>query len=201
MELLELSRKNLQEENKKLYELIIKDYNYDLVIFIARGSYLIGKDIAQYNNSSLVEIFATRKGGKLKKIVSPFLKIIPKCIKNILRKKEFNSNYHEKNSDRKINFDKNIWNKYKKCKKILLVDDSVDTGYSIKLAKEAIEIFFNNAEVRVAAINYFSKSTKVVKTDYSLYVDKMLLGPWSNDSKENSKYLKEYNDWHINQEV
>ena len=199
MELLELSKKSLIEKNKKLYKNIIKDYNYDLVVFVARGSYLIGKDLSELNNTPLLEIFATRKGGKFKKIISPILRIIPKGIKNILRKKEFNSNYHEKNNERNIRFDENIWKKYKNSKKILLVDDSVDTGYSIKYAKEQIEKFFENSEVKVAAINYFEKSKKVVKTDFYLYKEKMLLGPWSNDSKENKDYMKEYGEWHEEQ--
>ena len=199
MELLELSRKRLQEENKKLYELIKKDYEYDLVIFIARGSFIIGKDLADFNGSPLLEIFASRKGGKIKKILSPFLKIIPKKSKNLLRKKEFNSNYHEKNTERKIYFNEKKWNKYKNKKNILLVDDSVDTGYSIKFAKEKIENFFDSSIVKVAAINCFEKSKKIVNTDYYLYSEKMLLGPWSNDSKENKDYLNEYIEWHNKQ--
>ena len=199
MELLELSKKNLREKNKELYEKIIKEYNYDLVIFIARGSYLIGKDLAELNKASLLEIFATRKGGKLKKLISPILVIIPKGLKNLLRKKEFNSNYHEKNSERSITFDEKVWNKYKDAKNILLVDDSVDTGYSIKYAKEEIEKFFDGATVKVAAINYFDKSKSIVDTDFYLYNEKMLLGPWSNDSKENKEYLREYGEWHEEQ--
>lgn len=196
MELLELSKEKLQEENKKLYEKIIHEYNYDLVIFIARGSYLIGKDLADLNNVPLVEIFATRKGGKLKKIVSPLLKLIPKKIKNILRDKEFNSNYHEKNNERNIKFNEKIWNKYKNKHMILLVDDSIDTGYSIKYAKEAIVNFFQGADVRVAGINYFEKSKKIVSTDFYLYSNVLLLGPWSNDSRENKDYINLYNTWH-----
>ena len=195
MELLELSKKSLRETNKELYKKVIKEYNYDLVIFIARGSYLIGKDLADLNRTPLLEVYATRKGGKLKKIISPILKIIPKSLKNILRKKEFNSNYHEKNSERSISFDQSIWSKYKGKKNILLVDDSVDTGYSIKFAKEAIKNYFDGATVKVAAINYFEKSKKIVNTDFYLYSEKMLLGPWSNDSKENKEYLKEYESW------
>lgn len=199
MELLELSKKSLQEENKKLFEKVKKDYDYDLVVFIARGSYLIGKDLADLNNVPLLEIFATRKGGKLKKIVSPFLKIIPKKVKNILRDKEFNSNYHEKNNGRSINFNEKVWNNYKDKKRILLVDDSVDTGYSIKYAKESIENFFTDSIVKVAGINCFEKSKKIVNTDFYLYTDVLLLGPWSNDSKENKEYLKEYGEWHSEQ--
>lgn len=196
MELLELSKSKLHEENVKLFEKIKNDYDYDLVIFIAKGSYLIGKDLADLKRVPLLEIFATRKGGKLKKIISPFLKIIPKKIKNRLRKKEMNSNYHEKNSERNISFNVNIWKKYIDCKNILLVDDSVDTGYSIKSTVDAIQIFFPNSNIKVATLNVFEKSKKIVYTDFYLYSEKMLLGPWSNDSKENKQYLKEYGEWH-----
>lgn len=196
MKLVELSTKKLEEENKKLYNLIIKDYDYDLVIFIARGSYKIGSDIANLNNSNLIEIFAKRKGGKLKKVLRPILSIIPKSLKTILRKKEFNSDFHEKNFDRKISYNKIKWMKYKNSKKILIVDDSIDTGYSIKFVKDEVEKFFKGKEIRIAALNYFKKSEKIVKADYFLYADTMLLGPWSNDSKENKEYLKEYGEWH-----
>lgn len=199
MELLELSEEKLHEENKKLYELIIKKYDYDLVIFVARGSFIIGEDLAKYNEANLIEIFATRSGGKIKKILSPILKIIPKGLKSKLRQKEFDSNYHEKKSNRKIFYDDDIWKKYKNSEKILLVDDSVDTGYSIKCSLEVIKKYFKNSEVKVAALNYFDKSKNIVKTDFSIYNEKLLLGPWSNDSKENKDYLQKYNNWHNNQ--
>lgn len=200
MKLIELSKKSLQEEDVKLYKKIIEDYDYDLVIFIAKGSFYIGKDLADLNNANLLEIFAKRKGGKLKKAISPFLKIIPKNFKKFLRDKEFNSNYHEKNKDRNVSFNTLQWKKYKESKQILLVDDSIDTGYSIKFAKEAIEKFFSKSTVKVAAINCFSKSEKVVKADYFLHKDTLLIGPWSNDSSENKMFLNEYFEWHERQE-
>ena len=199
MELLELSSKNLEKIDKKLYEKIIKEYNYDLVIFIARGSYQIGKDLAEFNKVPVTEIFATRKGGKLKKLIRPLLQIIPKKIKKSLREKEFNSNIHEKNFEREISYNEEIWKNYLECKSILLVDDSVDTGYSIKFTKKAIEKFFTNSTVKVAALNCFEKSKKIVKTDFYIYKDTMLKGPWSNDSRENKEYLKKYGEWHEKQ--
>lgn len=196
MKFLELSKEKLQEENKKLYNIVIKNYKYDLVIFIARGSYLVGYDLAKLNNANLLEIFANRNGGKLKKMLRPILTIIPRSIKEKLRKKEMNSNYHEKNSDRKISFNEEIWKNYLDCKNILIVDDSIDTGFSVKSVKEVVINFFKDATVKVAVLNYFEKSQKIVKSDYSLYKETMILGPWSNDSKENRDYMKEYNKWH-----
>ena len=193
MDYLELSSKDVEEKSIELYQKIIKDYDYDLVIFIAKGSYTIGKKLADLNNCDLLEVKATRTGNKLKKMLSPFLKVIPKNVKMFLRKKEFNSNIHENNTERNIIYNKDIWDAHKNCERILLVDDSVDTGYSIKSCKEEIQKFFPSADVKVAAFNYFEKSTKVVNTDYSIYIDTMLNGPWSSDSKYYSTFLEEYN--------
>lgn len=195
MEFIELSIKDLKETTKKLYNKVNKNYKYDLVIFVARGSYLIGEKLAHLNEVPLLEIKATRKGGKLKKIVSPLLVILPSNLKIFLRKKEIKSNYHKTNSERQIEIDEKIWNKYKKCRKILLVDDSVDTGYSIKFAKEKIEKYFKDAELKIAVYNVFDKSKEIVDIDYTLYKNTIIKGPWSNDSKEHSKYLSLYKKW------
>lgn len=195
MNFLELSIEKLHEENKKLYEKIKKEYNYDLVIFIAKGAFLIGQDLAELNNTPLLEICATRGGGKLKKLGKPVLKVIPNNLKIFLREKEFKSNYHSKHIDRKITYDTEKWEKYINSKNILLVDDSVDTGYSIKTSKEEIKSFFGNANLKVAALNVFEKSKDIVITDYFLYKDTMIKGPFSNDSKENKEYIKLYNNW------
>ena len=133
----------------------------------------------------------------MKKIVSPFLKLIPKKIKMYLRNKEVKSNIHDKNYQRKVIYDAEKWSKYKNCKNIILVDDSVDTGYSIKACKEKIEKFFPNSDIKVAAFNCFEKSRNVITTDYNIYKETMINGPWSNDSKYHKEFLEVYNNWEL----
>ena len=199
MDYLEISIKEIDEKTQELYKLIKKDkYEYDLVIFIAKGSYYIGKKLSEYNKTPLLEIFATRKGNKIKKILKPFLKFIPKTILIKLREKEMKGNYHEKNNDREVSFNKNIYLKYADCKNILLVDDSVDSGNSVILTKTAISKYFKKANIKVAVFNIMSKSS--IKVDYTLYHDVMICGPWSNDSKYNNTYRDMYNQWKLVQE-
>lgn len=186
---------NIDEYCDQLYKKVILEYNYDLVIFLAKGSYIIGKTMAEKNNCEFIEIFATRSGSKIKKLLKPFLKLIPQKIAKKLREKELNSNVHEYKSDRAINYDKNIWTHFKNKKKILIVDDSVDTGYSILYTYEAVKNYFDNADIKVASINTFTKSKSVVNVDYCLYEDCLIKGPWSSDSKENKKYVKDYYSW------
>ena len=195
MNYIELSSKDVENRTIELYNKISSNYKFDLVIFVAKGSYTIGKKIAELGNCPLLEIKATRKGNKLKKIISPFLKIIPKKIKIYLRSKEFKSNIHDKNIERDVIYDKELWNQYKGCKNIVLVDDSVDTGYSIKACQEEIKSFFSNSTIKIAAFNYFEKSARMVKTDYYIFKDTMVNGPWSNDSKYHKEFIKEYINW------
>ena len=195
MDFVELSINDLKEKNNNLYNQVIKKFNYDLVIFIAKGSYLIGKEMADLNDVPCIDIKAQRDGGKLKKILSPILKLMPNKLKLFLREKEMNSNHHEKNSDRKVVYDETIWEKYKNSKRILLVDDSIDTGYSMLLVKKEIEKYFESAMVKIAVYNIFDKAKKVIDSDYNLYSNTIIKGPWSNDSKEHKRYLDMYYNW------
>lgn len=196
MDYLELSIKNVEEKSKELYEKIISEYDYDLVIFIAKGSYLIGKELSELNNVPLLEIFATRKGSKLKKVVSPFLKLLPKKILIKLREKEMNSTYHETNNDRTVSFDENIYSRYTDKNKILLVDDSIDSGNSIILTKNEIKKYFKDAEIKVAVFNIMNKAT--VRPDFCVYENTMICGPWSNDSREHKENYEMYLNWKEN---
>lgn len=193
MNYIELSIENVKKHCKELYFNIIKNYSYDLVIFIAKGSYIIGQELSLLANVPLLEIHATRKGGRLKKVLKPFLQFIPKKILVSLRKKEMQSAYHEKNENRQVSFEKEIYNLYKNAKKILLVDDSIDSGNSIIETKKALQDYFPKSEIQVAVFNVMKKS--VVKPDYYLYSDTMINGPWSNDSKENPLHTSLYKAW------
>lgn len=199
MEYKELSLANVKEKTKELNNIIAEEnFKFDIVIFIAKGSYPIAKEIANLNNVPLLEIYATRKGGKIKKIMKPFMKFVPKKILISLRKKEMNSNYHEINNKRDVKFSIDKFKKYEECNKILLVDDSIDSGYSIIEVKKAIEKFFKNAEIKVAVFNTMNKSS--VKPEFTLYEDTMICGPWSNDSKYYNSFINEYREWKKNYE-
>lgn len=194
MNYLELSKKNVQEESEKLFKKIKDDnYEFELVIFIARGALYIGQEIAKLNKVPLLEINATRKTSFLKSILKPIMKLIPKKILIYMRKKEMTSNYHEKNNERKVEFNHKQFQKYKKTKKIIVVDDSIDSGNTILEVKKSLEDFFTEAEIKIATLNYMKKTT--IKPDYYIYLETMLNGPWSNDSKYNKEFIRNYEEW------
>ncbi len=195
MNYIELSRKDVKKETKRLYDLITKEYEYDLVIFIAKGAFEIGIELGNLNQVPVLEVMAKRKGNKAKQCVKNFLKFLPKSIDKYLREKELKSNIHTKNSDRYISFNEKIFEKYKFCKKILIVDDSVDTGYTILQVRNTIHSFFNNCNIKIASFNYFKKALEEAKPDFYLFEDQIIKGPWSNDSKEYNIMLKNYYEW------
>lgn len=167
------------------------DKEPELVAFIAKGSFLIGKTIADYFNTPLLEISAVRLGNKMKAVLHPVLRLLPRRIKLWLRRMELKSGIHEKNSQRDatINAPTGL---LKKCQTILLVDDSVDTGHTIISAKEKLLEEFPTAEVLIASFFVQEASKKRVTVDYTLWENRIFSAPWSNDSREHEKYIAEY---------
>lgn len=193
MDYLELLKRDV-EKNSLLLAKQVADYwgNPDVIIFIAKGAYLIGNTIAQYFDKPLLGIHASRKANILKKLLSNIFSIIPYKIKVQMRKLEIKSSYHKQHVERNVWFDKVAWKKYSHMKRVLIVDDSVDTGNTIKAVIANINRFMPDAVLRTASLNYFSFCMKEAKPDFFIWVDTMLNGPWSNDSKENKQFLTEY---------
>lgn len=197
MEYIEFSKKNACEEAIRLAETIKKEYTPDLIVFVSKGAYRIGLDMGRYFDVPVSEIFAERKGGKLKRLISPLMKVMPSGLKKMLRAAEVKSRVHSSDGERNV-----YWGyvsdevSEKNVKRILLVDDSCDTGNTFKHCIEKIKEKYREAEIRTAAINVFSSSFAMIKTDYYLHRDCMLSGPWSNDSPEHGDFINEYNKYY-----
>ncbi|MED4023440.1 MULTISPECIES: phosphoribosyltransferase [Priestia] len=194
MNYLELSIKDTEKETIKLAERIKNENQFapDIVVFISKGSYIIGKTFSDYFKVPLVEIFAVREGNKLKEIISPLLRVIPKRLKKYLRSKELKSGVHSKNTQRKVYFEKGN-ELLQKAINILIVDDSVDTGYTAKQVYEYIDKSFGeNKVIKFASLNYFEESKVVFEVEYTLYKNSIMVGPWSKDSKYHKEFILQY---------
>lgn len=160
----------------------------DLVAFVAKGAYLIGQTLSNYYNVPLLEIQAERVGGGLKKKLHFILKILPKSINVFLRKFEMRLGIHSQSSRRNIKVSDPNGITAHRFNTILLVDDSIDTGNTIAGVKEHLSTIFPEAKIIVAAFDVFDASKSLVKTDYFLFENKIISGPWSADSKWNAEY-------------
>lgn len=196
MDCIELSIKKLDEVCCNFAHEIKKEYHPDMVIYLAKGAYLIGKSMSDVFGVPLIAVGSTRDGNELKEKLALLLGVLPRWLCNFLRRIELKSNVHGHKKERHIKFLDNVafLNIQNSNLKILLVDDSVDTGSSILAAKKLIKSNFSNYVIRVAALNVMSQSRENVKVDYYLYTDKMLRTPMSKDSREYRKFLEMYSN-------
>ena len=195
MNYIELSIKDLEKECAEWAKEIKKMFCPDLIVYVAKAGYLIARPMKDVFAAPLVGISATREGNKLKEVVGPIVSLLPNFVRNFLISMELKSDTHGKNTERRISFHKGF-EKVKKShpQKILVIDDSVDTGHSMKQVVDAIKDVFNDAEIRVAGLNVWDKSRTVIDTNYALYENTVIKAPMSKDSKEYKEFLKIYNE-------
>lgn len=195
MDCLELSIRDLEDESYYWAQRIKREYNPDTVVYVAKAGYLIGNILSNVFDASLIGISTERRGNNFKNMLSPILKLIPNSVRFFLIKMELKSNIHKVNEERKIEFISDLsYIDKKRVKKILIVDDSVDTGYSMKAVKETVYNEFENAEVRTASLNVWDKSMEVIDIDYALYRNTIIKAPMSKDSKEYSSFVSQYEE-------
>lgn len=169
----------------------MEEYAPQLVLFIAKAGYPIGKVIADHFGTPLLGVSAEREGGRLKKLVSPLFRVTPNAVRNYLIGKELSSGFHAKYTERHITFECDLAPYREKGLRVLLVDDSVDTGISLLRVKEAAEKMLGYT-VRTAALNVWDKSAEVIRVDHALYRNTIIKAPMSKDSREYPRFLEEY---------
>ena len=194
-----------------MFSLPVKDINLDLlgiyskelasninqsgftpnhILFVERAGLLIGSQIADYFDCSISGIATKRTGGATKSRLKVFLRYLPRFITHFLRRMEINSSIHEVKSERKIVTDYPLPGK---DRKILLVDDAIDTGYSIQAVIEfLLAEGFKRDLIKVAVITTTAKNAKY-KADFSLFDEVICAFPWSYDSREYDKAWLLYN--------
>lgn len=192
MKCLTLSIEAVRKDCLKLASEIERtNFKPDCVIYIKSGGYLIGKECANYFNIHLSGIRISREGNHVKLKLSFILKKMPQFVRVALRVLEFKSGIHRRKNIRLVTeVDDNLIN----GKNVLLVDDSIDTGNTIKAAIDFLKKSYgDNINLKVAGLNKFKLSEKLVNTDYYIHEDSLIICPWSKDSKEYIDFNKVYN--------
>ena len=195
MKCIELSIKELEEQCNKWVSDISNDYKPELIVFVAKAGYIIGKTFAEYYDVDLIGIAAERNGGGIKSSLGKIMKHIPNFVRNLAIYIELRSGIHNKKSERNVAWIDSPDSYLGNVKNILIVDDSVDTGHSIYLVKKKVEeTFGDGVDVKVAGLNVWDKSERCITTDFFMHRNTIILAPMSKDSKYYEQFVKMYNE-------
>ena len=176
----------------QLYKTIISsNYKADVILYIERAGKVIGEPLATKLSIGALGIKAERSGGKLKRALSKHLFFIPKSVIQKIKYLELKSNFNSLNKNRNIIFNENI----NGLKNILVVDDAIDSGETIKQVVEYIKNISYAAICRIAVITTTTDSP-LISPDYFIYENTVCNFPWSIDSDYYEEFIKRYGEYY-----
>ena len=174
---------------------IFADYDPDVIIGVLNGGGYVGRQIVQVSpkETTYVEVKIQRDGTtkKEKGLIHRTLQSLPYGVLNILRILEsivLEYKSKKNNTKRKgtIKLPDNVVSFLSdgENKKVLLVDDAIDSGATLLLIKQYLMSKFENIDVKIAVITITTKQPLVVADYYRYYNRTLIRFPWSNDIKK-----------------
>ena len=174
---------------------IFADYDPDVIIGVLNGGGYVGRQIVQVSpkETTYVEVKIQRDGTtkKEKGLIHRILQSLPYGVLNILRILEsivLEYKSKKNNTKRKgtIKLPDNVVSFLSdgENKKVLLVDDAIDSGATLLLIKQYLMSKFENIDVKIAVITITTKQPLVVADYYRFYNRTLIRFPWSNDIKK-----------------
>lgn len=179
------------ESTCKRLSLLTVDFTPDILIGVLTGGGYVGREVAKmFAKSHYTEICLHRGSSEKKRKfhADVALKRIPYWLLNILRVAEvvyyeWKVKFVKPERKGEVRFEDAIAAKLNEGKKkVLIVDDCIDTGYTLKTIIDIINRDFPGNEIKIAVITTAHKHP-VVKADYSLYNRVLVRFPWSFDAK------------------
>lgn len=177
----------------ELAEKVKESYQPEVIVGIATGGLFVAQILSEQMNIPLVVVKKQRPMTKIKNKIrlDLFLKKFPYVVSNILRVLEtkFNEYRFEKNksnisySDVSVEWIEGTFTSLSSFNKILIVDDSIDSGKTLYLVKQFIKMNLDdNVEIKMAVLNQTFKNP-LVNPDFLLDKNVIYRFPWSKDTK------------------
>jgi len=175
-------------------KVIDSGYDPDLIVGIPTGGcFVVAEMKILVSNSNVCFITKQRKSTatKQKLGLKSFLPYLPRVLNNALRHLEslFLQHKFEKKRDELLSTDNfliDLDDETKKMvidsKRILVVDDAIDSGQTMKVTIETIRKYNPFAEIRLTVINT-TFINPLVEPDYCLFERQIVRYPWANDVK------------------
>lgn len=175
---------------------IADSYRPDLVIFIAKSGYLFAKPMCEVFRCEMVDLLVERPGSGAKDKLKSIMSFLPQeAIDKILSSRMMYT-FNEKKEDRSITeTDSFRAIKNKEFSNILIIDDSVDTGWTIEKTIPVVQNNFKKANIKIASYSVIRYSKKRVTIDFSRIEDTIVITSTSRKSDEYDDFIKSYEKW------
>ncbi|HBQ8591393.1 TPA: hypothetical protein U5G31_005092 [Klebsiella pneumoniae] len=193
MKIVNLLGNDFDDACRRLHDHIEEKYHPELIIGIATGGAVVVEKMKYQEDRNILIIKKQRPFTKTKNKMKfdSWLPYLPEWINNILRLAELSFNEYRFNKKGIIDNDStgieilkgNVEDIFK-AKKILIVDDSVDSGATLKNCVQFIGgIMQTGTEIKTASLNVTFKKPAIFPT-FLLYNRTIVRYPWANDVRK-----------------
>lgn len=189
-------RSQVQQDCREWVHDIQKSYQPDAIVFVAKSGFLFAEAMADELGVPMADISASRPGNDNKDKISKAVPKLPRWFLALALRSKSQIKFNKTNSDRCVIVSDRLKTlSDNNPQRILLVDDSVDTGWTIIKAKEEIAKLNPEAQIKVAGYCVLDESEGMVKTDYYRYRNKIVITATSRYSSEYHDFLDSYENW------
>lgn len=193
MRVVTLLNDKFEKACQKLSVMIGDGYRPDIIVGILTGGGYVGREVSRaWPEAQYVEVRVQRKdtAKKEKGVRHVVLQSLPYFVLNWLRMAEMvyedvRAKQFEPKREGKVELSDKIDAQLReKEQNILLVDDAIDTGATLKFIKDTLTEKYPLARIKIAVITVTSNHP-LIDADYCLFHDRTLVRfPWSNDVKQ-----------------
>lgn len=156
------------------------------VLYIDRAGKYLGMKLAAHFRCTVSGISASREGARTKAMLRPILRLLPERLAHELRRIELASGFHAVNKSRHVRF---LDVSPGLEDDIAVVDDAVDSGYSMLAVLDFLEARgYDRRKIVTVAVTVTGKQP-IHRPDVSLY-DYLVTFPWSVGSRHYDTYLE-----------
>lgn len=160
----------------------------DCIVYLETGARLLAIEACRHIGGGAVPLKIQRRGGEAKGRLARLLGWLPTWVKDLLRQLEARLLWRRMRDDRIIGEAPKV--DLTGCR-VLILDDAVDTGTSVRMAREwAVAQGTIADEVRVGALTV-TTSLAQEAVDFVLF-RQMCRFPWSSDSREREAYQRAF---------
>lgn len=186
MKVVTLNREEFGRACKRLFlEVMAVELWPDVIIGITRGGEEVMNVLApDFKGVSMYAVKCSRPTSRNKKFLSPVLRYLPAQVNVLLRQIEARFLVRHPNPERLLQtpLADDLSDKFS-CPKVLIIDDAVDSGNTLKCVESEVKRVWPGAKVWTAALTVTTLNP-VRRPEIMLYkIPTLIRFPWSADTK------------------